>query len=118
MKTLHEDMEKQMTTKLAAVEAARIALTAATSDAKVCLSRLLIYSPCDEYFQTISLKRKHSDMEADEASSVNFDAVVVPASDMIDRPRKRARKIVASVVHTATAVAIGAVATWSALAFS
>jgi len=33
-------------------------------------------------------------------------------------PRKRARRIASVLAHTATAVTIGAVVTWSALAFS
>lgn len=35
----------------------------------------------------------------------------------VSRPRKRMRRIASVMAHTATAVTIGAVATWSALAF-
>jgi hypothetical protein len=39
-------------------------------------------------------------------------------NDLAKPNRKRARRIVSSVMHTAAAVTVGAVATWSALAFS
>ena len=55
-------------------------------------------------------------MEADEASAMIDTATV---NDTIDQPsRKRVKRIVSSVMHTAAAVTVGAVATWSALAFS
>jgi len=57
------------------------------------------------------------------SSSSTFDVVhttptpAVPA-DVPRRPRKRARKFAKAFVQTATAVTLGAVVTWSALAFS
>jgi hypothetical protein len=107
MRTLHENMEKQMSIKLASVEAARSAFAAATSEAQT----------------MTSLKRKRSETEAEEQFPTSFGTVAVQATgttnDGMERPRcKRAKRIVSTVMHTATAMTIGAVATWSALAFS
>jgi hypothetical protein len=73
-----------------------------------------------------SLKRKHSEIEIEVASPVKMDIVVeepaaatkpeLPVEDY--RHIKRPRRIMTSIAHTATAMAVGAVATWSALAFS
>ena len=102
MSRLHQEMEKQMASKLASVEEARIALVTATSEA-----------------QTASKKRRRSDVEDEEVSFTNFDELIVHSHDCIHPPaRKRARRIVSSLIHTATAVTVGAVATWTALAFS
>lgn len=102
MSSLHEEMEKQMAAKLASVEEARLAFVAATSET-----------------QTASKKRRRSDIEDEEALSTDSDKAILHTHDCIHPPaRKRARRIVSSVMHTATAVTIGAVATWTALAFS
>jgi len=45
-------------------------------------------------------------------------ALAIRAPESPSRPRKRARKFVRAMAQTATAVTIGAVVTWSALAFS
>lgn len=71
----------------------------------------------------MSLKRKRSEVEAEEQISTNFDTTPAQTAglvnDEMDKPRrKRVRRIVSTVMHTATAVTFGAVATWSALAFS
>lgn len=49
-----------------------------------------------------------------------LDIVVgaVNSADDSPRPRKRLRRLATVVGHTATAVTIGAVATWTALAFA
>lgn len=118
IKALHQDMELQNTVNLSA----RRAMATIGSEALVCC-----HPPADSSVDavhiTTSRKRKRSEMEADEAASTSFDTVAVQATALSDntteRPdRKRARKFVSSVMHTAAAVAVGAVATWSALAFS
>lgn len=66
----------------------------------------------------VSLKRKRSEMEVEEPV---FTAVQTAGyvNDGMEMPRrKRVGRIVSAVMHTATAVTIGAVATWSALAFT
>lgn len=102
MSGLQAEMEKQMVDKLASVEEARVAFVAATSEA-----------------QAASKKRKRSDVEDEEASPTDSYQAAIHTHDCIHiSPRKRARRIVSSVMHTATAVTVGAVATWTALAFS
>jgi hypothetical protein len=83
-----------------------------------------------------SLKRKRSDDEgevenagvsADPASSRDVTVELMPNSPTVAvqsevgmrRPSaKRMRRVMSTVVHTATAMTLGAVATWGALAFS
>jgi hypothetical protein len=73
-----------------------------------------------------SLKRKHSETEVEVVPPVKMDIVVEeapvaakPALPVEDyRHAKRPKRIMTSIAHTATAMAVGAVATWSALAFS
>lgn len=48
----------------------------------------------------------------------SVDPVVVASASDSARPRKRARRIASALVQSATALTIGAVVTWSALAFS
>lgn len=70
----------------------------------------------------MSRKRKYCEIEAGEASTTNFDAGVMHATCATNTSekssRKRVKRIVSSLMHTAAAVTVGAVATWSALAFS
>ncbi|CAA7264543.1 unnamed protein product [Cyclocybe aegerita] len=72
---------------------------------------------------------KGEDVEMDEGAAAPIPtAAFVPMDvDLVKtrvvvvdgpRPRKRARRFASIVAHTATAVTIGAVVTWSALAFS
>ena len=84
-----------------------------------------------------SLKRKRSDDEGevedagvsvDPASSRDVTVELMPNSPTVAvqqgvvgtrRPSaKRMRRVMSTVVHTATAMTLGAVATWGALAFS
>lgn len=83
-----------------------------------------------------SLKRKRSDDEGEvedagaNAVAAGVDAatkaaeptssvpVVVVSSTVQTRRPKRMRRMMSSVLHTATAMTLGAVATWGALAFS
>ncbi|EIW77734.1 hypothetical protein CONPUDRAFT_84117 [Coniophora puteana RWD-64-598 SS2] len=81
-------------------------------------------------FKTLKRKRSDSDMTdgevADVTSQLDVTAVTAaqphPASIIIQAPppppRKRMRRVLSLTARTATAVAFGAVATWSALAFS
>lgn len=68
----------------------------------------------------MSLKRKRTEMEDEDCASmvVNLAVVEPPTPQLQDRPVKRIRRIASSVIHTATAVTVGAVATWTVLAFS
>jgi len=61
--------------------------------------------PADEVMQV--------DSEADLATSLNTDDDVD-----VPRPRKRARRLASVVARTATGVTLGAILTWSALAFA
>jgi hypothetical protein len=75
-----------------------------------------------------SLKRKHSEIEvvvpevaplpAKMDIVVETPAAVVAPEVEERRHKKRPRRIVSSVARTTAAMAVGAVATWSALAFS
>jgi septal ring factor EnvC (AmiA/AmiB activator) len=116
MMTLHKHTQSQMEVELEAVRAARIeAVAAITAEAK-----------------TPSLKRKRGlDESGDGGAKMCADEdgkaggtqcpphIAIPVANAIAAPpAKRARRIVSAVAQTATAVTIGAVVTWSALAFS
>jgi hypothetical protein len=124
MKALYKDMEVQMVVKSIPVETADDALAAATTNALVRRHMSVFRDSFIDIFQiATSKKRKRSEIETDDASSTNPDTSVVQPTSTInnvsEKPsRKRARRMVSSVVHTAAAVTVGAVATWSALAFS
>lgn len=66
--------------------------------------------------QTASLKRKRSEADAAEEVETERKAAIM-AEGVTPPPRKRAR-VAKVLAQTATAVTIGAVVTWSALAFS
>ena len=68
---------------------------------------------------SINLANQDKDVVLDENVSVPYTRpeVLVAAVD-VPPPRKRAKRIASVLAHTATAVTIGAVVTWSALAFS
>lgn len=112
MKTLREETEKRVEERIQTIQ---IAKTEALS----------VIAAEVETFK--SLKRKHSEVEVEVAPPVKMGIVVEEApttaakleSPVEDyRHAKRPRRIVSSIAHTATAMAVGAVATWSALAFS
>jgi hypothetical protein len=74
-----------------------------------------------------SLKRKHSEIEIEVPPPAKMDIVVEEAPAAAAKPElpiedyrhaKRPKRMMLSIAHTATAMAVGAVATWSALAFS
>jgi hypothetical protein len=57
----------------------------------------------------------------DSQASIAMDERPLDASDpclSLHRPRKRLRRIVSAFAQTATAVTVGALVTWSALAFT
>jgi len=90
------------------------------------MSEAALKSMAEAQVQT-SLKRKRSDDDEDFHTKDDVlmeDAAGPAASDVkitaIDGPSppKRARRVVSAVVQTATAITLGAVVTWSALAFS
>ncbi|KAK0444258.1 uncharacterized protein EV420DRAFT_1574996 [Desarmillaria tabescens] len=97
MRTLRETTEQQMVAELEAVRLAREAAINAMSETP----------------PPMSLKRKRDDSGVEDVS--------VPASSAITtvpvHSRKRAR-VASVVIQTAATVALGAVAAWSALAFS
>ena len=72
----------------------------------------------------IDLANQDKDVMMDEGVSVPstqpevLAAAVGTHSQFDAPPRKRAKRIASVLAHTATAVTIGAVVTWSALAFS
>ncbi|KAF7983605.1 hypothetical protein HWV62_20514 [Athelia sp. TMB] len=101
LKAFHENMEKQMTDKLASIESARAELIAATIEAEA----------------SNQLKRKHSEMESVDPAAMDV-CESAPVSAVEARPIKRLRRIASTVMHTTTVAAVGAVATWAALAFS
>lgn len=112
MKTLREETEKRVEERIQTIQ---IAKTEALS----------VIAAEVETFK--SLKRKHSEVEVEVAPPVKMGIVAEEApttaakleSPVEDyRHAKRPRRIVSSIAHTATAMAVGAVATWSALAFS
>ncbi|KAF8882962.1 hypothetical protein BD779DRAFT_1541077 [Infundibulicybe gibba] len=134
MKTLRESTQAQMAAELDAVRAARdAALASIAAHVQVCID-----TPAEgdgpQPPPSPSLKRKRPDAEdvgeidADEAEAMrvdecsDMDEAATRTSTTHDGPevpaRKRPRRVAAVMLHTATAVTIGAVATWSALAFS
>lgn len=67
--------------------------------------------------QSNHLKRKHDELEILE----NYDCAAIDLDlpmSVEARPKKKLRRFASSMMHTATAVTVGAVATWAALAFS
>ncbi|KAG1824657.1 uncharacterized protein BJ212DRAFT_1321680 [Suillus subaureus] len=112
MKTLREETEKRVEERIQTIQIART-------------EALSVIAAEVETFK--SLKRKHSEVEVEVAPPVKMGIVAEEApttaakleSPVEDyRHAKRPRRIVSSIAHTATAMAVGAVATWSALAFS
>lgn len=111
MKTLREETEKRVEERIQTIQIART-------------EALSVIAAEVETFK--SLKRKHSETEVEVAPLVKMDIVVEeapaaakPAQPVEDyRHAKRPKRIMTSIAHTATAMAVGAVATWSALAFS
>lgn len=111
MKTLREETEKRVEERIQTIQVART-------------EALSVIAAEVETFK--SLKRKHSEIEIEVAPPVKMDIAVeepaaatkpeLPVEDY--RHIKRPRRIMTSIAHTATAMAVGAVATWSALAFS
>ncbi|KAJ7453967.1 hypothetical protein B0H11DRAFT_2069910 [Mycena galericulata] len=86
-------------------------LVAGVRDAQIALKSLTE----EVEAHTTSLKRKRSEGAVDEAEPARKAAIA--AESATPPPRKRAR-VGKVLVQTATAVTIGAVVTWSALAFS
>lgn len=92
----------------------------------------IYYSTLPQTPVPTSLKRKRDDTGENEdvvdgdavmdASSVDTDPSPHQALSLLfndlPSPRKRARRVATVVAQTATAVTIGAIVTWSALAFS
>ncbi|KAG2346092.1 hypothetical protein BDR05DRAFT_988265 [Suillus weaverae] len=112
MKALREETEKRVEERIQTIHTARA-------------EALSVIAAEVETFK--SLKRKHSEIEVEVTPPVKMDIVVeeapvaaakleIPVEDY--RHAKRPKRIMTSIAQTATAMAVGAVATWSALAFS
>jgi len=82
------------------------------------------FQQSDDLEGSVGLANQDKDMVMDKDVSVPSTnpevlAAGTGALQQVDAPpRKRARRIASVLAHTATAVTIGAVVTWSALAFS
>jgi FtsZ-binding cell division protein ZapB len=112
MKTLREETEKRVEEKIQTIQTART-------------EALSVIAAEVETFK--SLKRKHSEIEIEVPPPAKMDIVVEEAPAAAAKPElpiedyrhaKRPKRMMLSIAHTATAMAVGAVATWSALAFS
>ncbi|KAH7925735.1 hypothetical protein BV22DRAFT_412735 [Leucogyrophana mollusca] len=128
MRILREETEKRLTSKFEEIRAAR-SEALSTIAAEVEVRNFWNNEIPANTFQTFnSLKRKRSEVEESDGSAVPAAGPPAPATPAIcdlqvpeaeqARPQKRARKVFNTIAHTATAVAVGAVATWTALAFS
>ncbi|KAF9220614.1 hypothetical protein BS17DRAFT_309026 [Gyrodon lividus] len=130
MKSLREDAEKRIEDKMEAINTARTeALNAIAAEVEAQRSHV-----SDVVVALKSRKRKRSDADDSEHQvppgvatddAVGEQAVASPTPAVCDaptpetsRPQKRAKMIMYTVAQTAATVAIGAVATWSALAFA
>ena len=141
MRGLRDCMQNQMTVELEAVKAARAqALADITNEVQVRLCKGTNNVSLAHIPQTTiatSLKRKRDDeYRGDDATTMcvrgdgEAESVGCPVQtttlaaipDAITAPpakrARRARRIISAVAQTATAVTIGAIVTWSALAFS
>ncbi|KAF9466729.1 hypothetical protein BDZ94DRAFT_1319246 [Collybia nuda] len=142
MRKLRESTQANMAAELEAVRAARdAALATIAAHVEAPQLRSIETNTTGPYHETpqtpipSSLKRKRSDENGDESQirvdiGVDAGVTMVGATDPtftdttlglseIDVPSpKRARRVATVVLQTATAVTVGAVATWSALAFS
>ncbi|CDO70160.1 hypothetical protein BN946_scf185009.g11 [Trametes cinnabarina] len=108
---LQKEVRMQMAAELEAIKALRVEATAAVAEAKAVASAVAVDAEA-----TKSLKRKRDDMDG----AISSDAAVPDSRAIARQPSKRRRTafIVATVVHTAAAASMGAVAAWAALAFS
>ncbi|KAJ7281900.1 hypothetical protein C8J57DRAFT_85205 [Mycena rebaudengoi] len=97
MTVLRDETRKEMAAELETVRKARDAILQTLAE--------------QTEVQTVSLKRKRPDDE-DE------DNKVAAATEAAPRASKRVKRIAKVLAQTATAVSVGAVVTWSALAFA
>lgn len=131
MKALCEKAEMQIVADLEAVKAARMsALAAIASEVQVRPCQDTDRHSSSDTQQTplpTSLKRKRGDDEGEDVSAGCASAGMMRCGSAVTarrsmeitaRSRKRARRLMSTVVQTATAVTVGAIVTWSALAFS
>ncbi len=112
MRTLRETTEQQIAAELEAVRRAREAAINAMSE--VCIDDpTFSLAHTSQTLPPMSLKRKRDDSEVEDVSGPASSAIaIVP----VHSP-KRAR-VASVVIQTTATVALGAVAAWSALAFS
>jgi hypothetical protein len=113
MTVLRDETRKEMAAELETVRKARDAILqtlAEQTEVQVC-SDIFEDPDSAEHLQTVSLKRKRPDDE-DE------DNKVAAATEAAPRASKRVKRIAKVLAQTATAVSVGAVVTWSALAFA
>ncbi|KDQ58154.1 hypothetical protein JAAARDRAFT_34967 [Jaapia argillacea MUCL 33604] len=113
IRSLSDMVSHRMSEELEAVKLAREEAHAAIGQQ---LELLKAQTPVDRPIQ--SLKRKRSESES-ETTGDDSNAVVDDVSRVSSQaPRKRARTILAKVVRTTATVGLGAIATWTALAFT
>jgi len=103
MTTLRDSARKEMAEELKSIREAKEAFKRLTEQIQI---------------QTASLKRKRVEEEVQGEEVAPKATVEVVADNTAPPPRKRVRRVAKVLAQTATAVSIGAVVTWSALAFS
>ncbi|KAF9530688.1 hypothetical protein CPB83DRAFT_892335 [Crepidotus variabilis] len=137
MRKLKEDTELEISKQLADIKKMREQATQDIEKAKadILAQASAVASTSNQGVQTpvlTSLKRKRDDTDENEGQDHEMTGAVLcdvmeycsssnveePFLHEMPPPRKRARRVLSVITQTATAVTIGAVVTWSALAFS
>ncbi|KAM5541515.1 hypothetical protein V8D89_004705 [Ganoderma adspersum] len=111
--TLHQQAREQMAEELEAVKALRVEAAATVAEAK--FASTTAQTAASEAFK--SLKRKRDD----DVQSIppNLTDVRDLQAPLLPVPkRRRTLRVIAKVAQTATVASLGAVAAWTALAFS
>ncbi|PIL32438.1 hypothetical protein GSI_05140 [Ganoderma sinense ZZ0214-1] len=113
---LHEQAREQMAEELETVKALRVEAAATVAEAK--LASAAAQAAASEASK--SLKRKRDD-DAEDGDSVPPNLTHMQDLQVARQPlskRRRTLRVVAKVAQTATVASLGAVAAWTALAFS
>ncbi|PFH53648.1 hypothetical protein AMATHDRAFT_1284 [Amanita thiersii Skay4041] len=126
MRSLLDNTQGEMAAELRAIKLARETVMAGIttsvartcSDGKPAPAALLKRKRGDDDAEPFSLESEYETTELFSGSVANESTLESNAhGDVVPSP-KRARRVASAIVHTATAVALGAVATWSVLAYS
>ncbi|KAI1784578.1 hypothetical protein LXA43DRAFT_1041659 [Ganoderma leucocontextum] len=111
---LHQQAREQMAEELETVKALRVEAAATVAEAK--LASVAAQAAASE--ASNSLKRKRDDMEDEESVPPNLtDGRDLPPPLPLPK-RRRTLRVVSKIAQTATVATLGAVAAWTALAFS